>query len=186
MIRLGPKIVLLITLLPLFGNFQLIAQGVTLFYDGNKSIRNCRIIEVSELEVSVEYTPFLPGVYVSRNLTLDSIIGIREFSRSNKYAPYLMLLGSYLAVKYFMQDPVPRSEKTLSERFATWLDEPLNFLSSVCIGGSTGYIAGYILLGGNRELIVLKKLSSSEKQMALTPHIKPSMRGGHPKESDKP
>lgn len=186
MIRPGPKIALLFTLLPLFGNFQLIAQGVTLFCDGNKSIRNCRIIEVSEQQVSVEYTLFLPGVYVNKKLTLDSVIGIREFSRSSKYSPYLMLLGSYIGLKYYMEDPVPRSEKTLSERFATCLDEPLNFLTSVCIGGGMGYVAGYILLGGNRALIVLDKLSNAEKQTALIAYIQPSMRLGHSKEGEEP
>ena len=144
-----------------------------------KSIRNCRVIGVSELQVSIEYAPFLPGVYINRNLTLDSITGFREFSRSNKYSPYLMLLGGYIGVKYFMKETVPRSEKTLSERFATWLDEPVNFMTSVCVGGAVGYMTGYILLGGNRELVLLDKLSITEKQTALTAHIKPSRRLGH-------
>ena len=81
-----------------------------------------------------------------------------------------------------MEDPVPRSEKTLSERFATWLDEPLNFLTSVCIGGGMGYVAGYILLGGNRELILLEKMSSLEKQKTLTSYIQPSKRFGQLRE----
>ena len=176
MIRMGLTLGLMCILLPISGRQHLIAQGVTIFYNDTKSIRNCRIVGVTESHASVEYTPFLPGLYVSKNLALDSINGIREFSRSNKYSPYLTLLGSYIGVKYFMKDTVPRSEKTLSERFATMLDEPVNFMTSICVGGAAGYMTGYILLGGNRELLMLDKLTSVEKQAALTEYIKPSRR----------
>ena len=154
------------------------AQGFTIYYNDDRSIRNCNIIDVSELYVSIEYTPFLPGVYVKKDLPLNSVNGIRELSRSNVYSPYLTLLGSYIGVKYFMKKTIPRSEKTVSERFATVFDEPVNFMTSVCVGGAVGYMTGYILLGGNSELIRMDKLSSSEKRATLLEYIRPSKRLG--------
>jgi len=125
--------------------------------------------------LSIEYTPFLPGIYSRMNLSLDSITGIREFSRANKY---LTFLGSYIGVRYFFKERDPIDEMNWSERVASWLDTPLNFMSSVCVGGAVGYLGGHYLLGGNRELIVVKDMSNSEKQILLSKYIEPIR---HPK-----
>ncbi len=166
-------IIAVILLLPLLGNQWLLAQPLTVFYGDDKTIHECRIVSVSEFNVSIEYTPFLPGIYSRMNLSLDSITGIREFSRANKYVPYLTFLGSYIGVRYFFKERDPIDEMNWSERVASWLDTPLNFMSSVCVGGAVGYLGGHYLLGGNRKLLVVKDMSNSEKQILLSKYIEP-------------
>jgi len=170
------SIIIFSLLFPLSGEYRLYAQEITIYYGDDQLVQNCRVLSVSEFNVSVEYTPFIPGVYTRVNLNLASISGIRECRPSNQYLPCLTLMGSYIGVRYFMKKPIPRSEKTLSERFATWLDDPVNFISSVCVGGAVGYLIGHYLLGGNRALIVLDNLSSVEKQTILTKYIVRSRR----------
>ena len=96
-------------------------------------------------------------------MSLDPITGIREFSRANNFVPYLTFLGSYIGVRSFFKERDPIDEMNWSERVAFWLDTPLNFMSSVCVGGTLRYLGGHYLLGGNRELIVAKDMSNSEK-----------------------
>ena len=150
---------------------QLHAQSLTIFYGDNKTIQDCRVISVSEFDVTVEYVPFLPGVHTRRSLSLAEITGIREFSRANRYSPCLVVLGSFIGIKFFFKGRGSIDEMTWSERLATWLDPPLNFITTISVGGAVGYLAGHYLLGGNRELIVLEKSSNSEKQSILAEYI---------------
>jgi len=168
-----PLIITIITLwLPLSTQQKLYAQTYTIYYEKDKSIKNCCILSVSEFKVQVEQEWLLPGMTRTRSIDLSRITGIREDNRANKYAPYLAFLGSYLGVKYFMPEPTPWSEKSLSERFATWLDEPVHFLGSVCTGGAIGFASGFYLLGGNRELILVNKLTPEEKTKVLNQYLK--------------
>jgi len=128
-------------------------------------------LNVSEFNVSVEYAPFLPGVHTRTNLSLVEITGIREFSRENRYTPCLVVLGSFLGVRFFFEERGSIEEMTLSERFAIFLDTPLNFITTISVGGAVGYLTGHYLLGGNRELIALKKLSNAEKQSILAEYM---------------
>jgi hypothetical protein len=86
--KLGLKIVSMYILIAL-SPAPLVAQSVTIFSQDNKSIQNCRIIALSEVKVRVEYAPFLPGLYISKNLPMDSIDGIQEFNRVNKICSLL-------------------------------------------------------------------------------------------------
>jgi len=104
-------------------------------------------------------------------LSLVEITGIREFSRENRYTPCLVVLGSFLGVRFFFEERGSIEEMTLSERFAIFLDTPLNFITTISVGGAVGYLTGHYLLGGNRELIALKKLSNAEKQSILAEYM---------------
>lgn len=167
-----PLVITIISLwLPLSTQQMLYAQSYTIYYEKDKSTKDCRILSVSEFNVEVEQEWLFPGMTRTRILDLSTIIGIREYSRANQYAPYLAFMGSYIGVKYFIPETTPRSEKTLSERFATWLDEPVNFLTYVCVGGAIGYASGFYLLGGNRELILFNGLNPQEKHEILTQYL---------------
>jgi len=75
---------------------------------------------------------------------------------------------------------------TLSEEFATMFDTPVNFIASVCLGGAVGYLTGHYILGGNRELVVLKKMSNAEKQALLMGYIEASRSPSSPDEVKYP
>lgn len=150
---------------------SLSAQSLTIYYGNNKTLQNCKVVGVSELNVTVEYVPFLPGVHSRTSLSLEEITGIREFSRANRYTPCLVVLGSFVGVRFFFEERGSIADMTFSERFATFLDTPLNFITAISVGGAVGYLTGHYLLGGNHELIILKKLSISEKQSILADHI---------------
>ncbi|MBC8376414.1 MAG: hypothetical protein H8E26_10245 [FCB group bacterium] len=171
MYRTSSIAIMLTFVLGLAGPSRLLAQSLTIYYGNNKTLQDCQVVSVSEFNVSVEYVPFLPGVYTRTNLSLAEITGIREFSRANRYTPCLMVLGSYLGVRFFFKERGSIEEMTLSERFATFLDTPLNFITTISVGGAVGYLTGHYLLGGNHELIALNELSNAEKQSILAAYM---------------
>ncbi len=163
--------IILISVLAVIGPSKLSAQSLTIYYDGNKSFQNCTILHITENNVTIEYVPLLPGIPTRANLSLSEITGIREFSRANRYTPCLVVLGSFIGVKFFFEKRGSIEEMTLSERFATFLDTPINFITAISVGGVVGYATGHYLLGGNRELIAFRNMSNTEKQSILAEYM---------------
>lgn len=147
------------------------AQAVTLFYGNDQSIQNCRVVRVTQSVVILEAKSLIPGFNKKKSLPLASVIGVREFSRANRIAPYLAVLGSYLGVKYFMKEPKRQSEKTFGEKISTWLEPPINLIACITLGGGIGYFTAHYGLGGNSELIMLNSLTNTEKQKHLSIYV---------------
>ena len=165
--------ILICIVLGFLGRSGLQAQTVTLYFEDDKTLQRCKVLSVSEFNVSIEQTSFIPTLGDTRNLALSEIIAVRETSRISKYAPYFVFLGSYVGVNFFFKPRDSIENMTWSERFATMLDTPVNFITAISAGGAAGYLTGYLLLGGNRELIILQKLSDSEKYIILSEYIHP-------------
>lgn len=169
--------ILIFIVLGFLGRSGLQAQTVTLYFVGDKTLQRCKILSVSEFDITIEQTSFITALNDTRNLALSEIIAVRETSRLAKYAPYFVFLGSYAGVSFFFKPRDSIENMTWSERFATWLDTPVNFITAISAGGVAGYLTGYVLLGGNRELVILEKLSDIEKQAILSEYINPPGKG---------
>lgn len=165
------NLALMLITLVLLGSSALSGQTVKLYLENDKTIHRCRIQSVSEIDLRIVQPSMIPFAQEGRVFALKDVVAIREVSRANKYAPYCLVLGSYIGMKYFFRERDPIEGMTLSERFATMLDTPVNFLTSVTAGGAVGYLAGHFLLGGNRELIIIHDESEQEKRQILTAYI---------------